>query len=84
MPFYDWSRIEEEQVAPQVTRQVVHAENVTVARIHLDRGAVVAEHSHVNEQVTLLLVGRVKLTSPDDVKIVEAGQLMQMLPHRRL
>ncbi len=81
MPFYDWSRIEKEQVAPKVTRQLVHAENVTVARIHLDRGAVVAEHSHVNEQVTLLLAGRVKLTSPDHVEIVEAGQVIQMLPN---
>ncbi len=81
MPFYDWSRIEEEQVAPQVTRQVVHAENVTVARIHLLRGAIVAEHCHENEQVTLLLAGRVKLTYPDHTQIVEAGQLIQTLPN---
>ncbi len=81
MPFYDWSRIEEEQVAPLVTRQVIHAEHVTVTRIHFRQGAVVAGHSHENEQVTLLLSGRVKLTYPDHVQIVEAGQLIQMLPN---
>jgi quercetin dioxygenase-like cupin family protein len=85
MPFYDWSRIEIEQVNPQVTRQVIHGENVTVSRIHLDRGAVFPEHSHSNEQVTLLLSGRVKLTAADHAEIVEAGQLVQMppnVPHR--
>jgi quercetin dioxygenase-like cupin family protein len=85
MPFYDWSQIEKEQVGPQATRQVVHAEKVTIARIHLHPGAVVAEHSHENEQVTVLLTGRVKLTCPGRVEIVEAGQLIQMppnVPHR--
>lgn len=81
MPFYDWSQIEKEQVNSHVTRQVIHVQNVTISRIHLARGAVFPEHSHANEQVTLLLAGRVKLTSANDAKIVEAGQVIQMPPN---
>jgi quercetin dioxygenase-like cupin family protein len=67
MGFFDWSQVEKEQVGPEVTRQVVHGENVTISRIHLARGAVFPEHSHANEQVTLLLAGRIKITFPDHV-----------------
>jgi quercetin dioxygenase-like cupin family protein len=85
MSFVDWSQIKTERVTPEVTRQVVHGENVTVARIHQAQGAVFPEHSHASEQVTLLLAGRVRLTYPDHDQIVEAGQLIQTppnLPHR--
>jgi quercetin dioxygenase-like cupin family protein len=81
MPLYDWSRIEKEQLNPQITRQVVHAENVTVAKIHLAPGAVVPQHNHVHEQITLLLVGRVKIVYPDGEQIVEAGQMVQTPPN---
>lgn len=85
MAIFDWSLIEEEQVGPQVTRRVVHGENLTVSKIHLDQGAVFPEHCHANEQVTLLLTGRVRITYPDHDQIVEAGQLIQTppnVPHR--
>ncbi len=81
MPLYDWSRIEKEQLNAHTTRRVVHAENVTVAQIHLEKGAVVPEHSHANEQITLLMAGRVKLVYPDHVEIVEPGQVVQMPPN---
>ena len=85
MPLYDWSRIEKEHLNPQTTRQVIHAENITVAQIHFEKGAIVPEHSHANEQITMLVAGRVKLVYPDHEQIVEAGQMTQTppnVPHR--
>jgi len=82
---YDWSQVEKEYLNPQITRQVVHGENMTVARIHLEKGAIVPEHSHANEQVTMLMAGRVKLVYPDHEQVVEAGQVIQTppgVPHR--
>ena len=81
MPLYDWSRIEREHVNAQTTRRVVHAENLTVAQIHLDKGAVVPEHRHPNEQITLLMAGRIKIIYPGHEEIVEAGQVIQMPPN---
>ena len=82
---YDWSQIEQEYLNPQTARQVIHGENMTVARIHLDKGAIVPEHSHANEQITMLTAGRVKLIYPDHEQVVEAGQVIQTppnVPHR--
>ena len=85
MPLYDWSRIEKEYLNPQITRKVIHGENVTLAQVHLEKGAIVPEHSHANEQVTMLTAGRLKLIYPDHEQIVEAGEIMQTppnVPHR--
>ena len=51
---YDWSQIEKEYLNSRTTRQVIHGENMTVAQIHLEKGAIVPEHSHANEQITML------------------------------
>jgi quercetin dioxygenase-like cupin family protein len=85
MPLYDWSQVAKEYLNPQTTRQVIHAENITVAQVHLEQGAIVPEHSHMNEQVTFLMSGRVKLVYPDHEQIVEPGQVIQTppnVPHR--
>src|SRR5205085_5189065 len=48
---YDWNNMPAEQLNPQITRRVVHTENLTIARLQIAKDAVVPEHSHVNEQV---------------------------------
>lgn len=78
---YDWSQIEKEYLNPRTTRQVIHAENMTLAQIHLEKGAIVPEHSHSNEQITMLTAGRVKLVYPDREQVVEAGQVIQTPPN---
>jgi quercetin dioxygenase-like cupin family protein len=82
---YDWPQIEKEYLNPQTTRRVIHGENMTLAQIHLEKGAIVPEHSHANEQITMLMAGRVKLVYPDREQVVEAGQVIQTppnVPHR--
>jgi quercetin dioxygenase-like cupin family protein len=80
MLVHDWSQIGKEELNPKIVRQVVHTGNATVAKIQLAKGAIVPEHSHVHEQITILLSGRVKLICQDREQIVEAGQLIQMPP----
>jgi len=80
MKLHDWSKIEREQLNPSVARQVIHATNVTVARIYLAKGAVVPEHNHRNEQVTVLLQGRLKCTHAGKEFILEAGQALEIPP----
>lgn len=80
MKLHDWSKIEREQLNPSAARQVIHATNVTVARIYLSKGAVVPEHSHFNEQLTVLIQGRLKFTHRDKEIILEAGQALEIPP----
>ncbi len=60
MSVHNWDSIEVEQMNPHLTRQVIHAENITVARLELKAGGFVPEHSHVNEQIAMIQSGRLK------------------------
>lgn len=82
---HDWARIEREQLNPHAVRQVVHTDRMTVAHLHLTRGAVVPRHSHPNEQVTVLERGRLRFEFDHGSTLLEAGQMLQIpggLPHR--
>ena len=52
MKLHEWQQIPIEQMNELVGRQVVHTGGMTVAYIHLKKGAVVPWHSHPNEQVS--------------------------------
>jgi quercetin dioxygenase-like cupin family protein len=85
MNVYRWDQIEKEQLSPYLARQVIHGENMTVARIHLAKGAVVPLHSHPNEQITLLVSGRLRFIMAGEERVVEAGETVQIppqLPHQ--
>ncbi|MCS6953878.1 MAG: cupin domain-containing protein [Bryobacterales bacterium] len=84
MNVYRWEEIEKEQMNPRVARQVIHGERMTVARIHLAKGAIVPEHKHPNEQITLLQSGRLRFAIAGEERVVEAGETVQIppdLPH---
>jgi quercetin dioxygenase-like cupin family protein len=81
MPLYEWSTIEKEQLSPKLARRVVHADNMTVAEIHLQKGATVSRHSHINEQVTMMIKGRIKFMYPDHEETLGAGQVLHTPPN---
>jgi quercetin dioxygenase-like cupin family protein len=81
MKLHDWSQVAKEELNPLCARQVIHSEKMTVARIHLKKGAVVPLHSHANEQISMLEQGRLRFTIADSVFVVEAGQAMEIPPH---
>jgi quercetin dioxygenase-like cupin family protein len=55
---------------------------MTIAHLHLTKGAVVPRHSHANEQVTVLERGRLRFVFDDESQIVEAGQMLQIAGDR--
>lgn len=61
---------------PLLARQMIHGENMTVAKIHLAKGAVVPAHSHVNEQITVLLQGKLRFMSDDGDRVIAAGDVL--------
>jgi len=81
MQVLDWNAIPKEQLSARLTRQAIHTEHMTVARIFLAAGCVVPEHSHPNEQVSTIEGGRLKFVFPDEEHIVGAGQTICIPPH---
>lgn len=80
MRLYKWDEIEKEQLNPRMARQVIHGQKMTVARIELSKGAVVPEHRHVNEQITLLERGRLRFHIDGREVVLEAGQTLALEP----
>jgi len=78
MQLHDWSRIEKEQLNPLIARQVIHGKKLTIGRLFLKKGAVVPEHSHPHEQITLLEHGRLLFTIDGREQQLEAGQALEI------
>lgn len=76
-----WSKIEREQMSPTLLRQYVSGEKTTLARVELEKGCVVPEHSHENEQICVVLQGALKFRMPDSERIIRAGELLVIPPH---
>jgi quercetin dioxygenase-like cupin family protein len=84
MKLHRWSEIPVEQMNPLMTRQVVHSDQMTIARLNLKKGAVVPRHNHVNEQVANVESGRLRFVFDDSETLAEAGDSVQIpsdVPH---
>jgi quercetin dioxygenase-like cupin family protein len=76
-----WNDIPIEQMNPLLTRQVRHCDTMTVARVSLRKSCVVPEHSHHNEQVSLIQSGRMKFVVGGVEHLVGPGESVLMPPH---
>jgi mannose-6-phosphate isomerase-like protein (cupin superfamily) len=54
-----------------VTRHVMHGDGLTVMRIGMDAGAVILVHTHVHEQYTHVVSGRIDMVLHPDVHGLE-------------
>ena len=84
MKQYDWNSMPPEQLNPQITRRVVHTENLTIARLQIAKDAVVPEHSHVNEQVATVERGALKFQLAGQDIVLRDGQSLAIpsnVPH---
>jgi quercetin dioxygenase-like cupin family protein len=79
-----WETMDTEKLSDKIARQMIFGEKAMLARIVLKRGAIVPRHSHVNEQITWILSGALKLIFDDGEKVLRSGQMLLIpanLPH---
>ena len=86
----NWETVELETVNPHMQRRIVTGERMTVARIYLKEGFLVPQHSHVHEQITQVISGRMRFWFGEDrSEIAEYGPgdlvvIPSNLPHEAL
>ncbi len=84
---YRWSDLPREELAPGLGRRFVHGEKAMVAQVYFTKGTPVAKHVHVNEQITFVLEGALRLVlgeHGEQVIDVRAGEVLVIpggLPH---
>ncbi len=81
MQHYHWEKVQTEVLNPTLSRQVIHADNITVARMQLRKGCLVPEHSHHNEQISMIEQGSAKFVIAGEERVLKAGEAVRIPPH---
>ena len=80
MTLHNWNTADPEPLNPRVTRKVLHTPSLTIARLTLQKHAVVPEHHHVNEQVSMVESGALRFVMAGREQVVRAGESLVIPP----
>ena len=84
MKLYNWDQLPAEQMNAQIVRKVVHTDQMTIARLNIQKDAVVPEHFHINEQVANVERGALRFHIGGVDLVVSAGESLVIpsnVPH---
>ena len=76
-----WESLPLESIAEGIGRRLVTGRQTMLAHIRLDKGALVPQHSHENEQFSYVLEGALRFHLEDDRSrevIVRAGEVLHI------
>ena len=82
--FYRWDDMPKESVTQQLQRRLITADRMMLAHVYLEKGCVVPQHSHGNEQITYILDGALKFWIGEDGSeevIVRSGEVLVIPSH---
>jgi quercetin dioxygenase-like cupin family protein len=72
--FDDLARLGPLPIWDGIVARVVNGEELTLAVVELDPGAVASEHAHANEQLGMVLSGRMTFRIGDETKELGPGE----------
>ena len=82
-----WAKMACDRPMPLIERRRVMGEQVMISHVTWSKGFSVAAHSHANEQMSLVVSGRVRFKvgpsggEASDERVVEPGEVMHLPPH---
>jgi len=79
-----WKDVERERLNPSIDRQMVHGQQIMLARVFIKKGGHVPLHHHPNEQLTYILEGALKFAIHGKEIVVHAGEVLAIpsgMPH---
>ena len=85
---YRWDELPKEALKPDLARRLISTERMMLAHVYLDKGCIVPQHSHENEQLTYILEGTLRFWLGEDgaeMVDVAAGEVLHIpshLPHK--
>jgi quercetin dioxygenase-like cupin family protein len=81
MELHNWEQLPAEQMNAMVVRKVIHSAQMTIARLKILKGAIVPEHSHVNEQIANVERGALLFHIGGVDQVVGAGESLVIPPN---
>src|SRR6476469_2182425 len=76
--FYRWDDMPKERVTDLLERRLITGDRMMLAHVYLEKGCIVPQHSHENEQLTYILSGALKFWIGEEMKevTVRAGEVL--------
>ncbi|MEO5858979.1 MAG: cupin domain-containing protein [Pyrinomonadaceae bacterium] len=77
--FYRWEDMPKERVSESLQRRLITGDRMMLTHVYLDKGSVVPQHSHENEQLTYVLEGALHFWIGEDGSeevTVRAGEVL--------
>jgi quercetin dioxygenase-like cupin family protein len=78
---YNWSQMPQEQVNALASRQMIHAQTMSVIRRELAKGSVTRLHQHADEQISMVERGKLKFVVDGEEEIVSSGETFVIPPN---
>ena len=66
---YRWDDLPKEPLKDDLSRRLIAADRMMIAQVFLEKGCVVPQHSHENEQLTYIPVSYTHLTLPTTERV---------------
>jgi quercetin dioxygenase-like cupin family protein len=81
MELYNWEQLPAEQMNAMIVRKVIHTGQMTIARLNIQKDAIVPEHKHINEQVANVERGSLLFHIGGQEQVVGAGESLVIPPN---
>ena len=78
---YRWEDLPKDQLKPDLHRRLISTDRMMLAHVYLEKGCIVPQHSHENEQLTYILEGVLRFfLGEDDSEVVDvaAGEVLHI------
>lgn len=85
---FRWEDMPKDRVTDQISRRLITGDRVMLAHVYLDKGAIVPQHSHHNEQITYILEGALRFwigADQSEELVVRVGEVLHIpsnVPHK--
>jgi len=76
MAFINENDLKQSEIAAGFLARFIHTEGVTIAYVNIKSGSFLPEHSHLQDQITHVLEGKLELTVGGETQVAEAGQIV--------
>jgi len=70
MAYVNLNDLKEREVVPGFMGKFVHSKNMTIAHWKIKAGSVTPKHKHLQEQVTIIIKGKLELTVEEKVRTI--------------
>jgi quercetin dioxygenase-like cupin family protein len=82
--YISWKDVQRERLNPHIDREMVHGQQIMLARVFIKKDGHVPLHHHHNEQLTYILEGALKFAIDGKEIVVRASEVLTIpsnMPH---